>query len=62
MKLLVIEDELELCRSIVSYLKSESYSCEVAHTYGGAIENIGGLLTCQASAEATGMNSGSSCI
>ena len=40
MKLLVIEDEMELCSSMVSYLKSESYSCEVAHSYRGAMEKI----------------------
>jgi DNA-binding response OmpR family regulator len=31
MKLLIVEDEAELCNSIVTYLKSESYACEVAH-------------------------------
>ena len=40
MKLLVIEDELELCNSMVSYLKSESYACETAHSYRSAIEKI----------------------
>jgi DNA-binding response OmpR family regulator len=40
MKLLVIEDEMELCNSMVSYLKSESYACEVAHSYRGAMEKI----------------------
>jgi DNA-binding response OmpR family regulator len=40
MKLLIIEDELELSNSIVSYLKSESYSCEVAHTYASALKKI----------------------
>lgn len=40
MKLLVIEDEVELCHSMVSYLKSENYSCEVAHTYRGAMDKI----------------------
>jgi DNA-binding response OmpR family regulator len=40
MKLLVIEDEVELCNSMVSYLKSESYACEVARSYRGAMEKI----------------------
>ena len=40
MKLLVIEDEMELCNSMVSYLKSESYACEVAHSYRCAMEKI----------------------
>jgi hypothetical protein len=33
---LIIEDEVELSNSIVSYLKSESYACEVAHSYAAA--------------------------
>jgi DNA-binding response OmpR family regulator len=40
MKLLVIEDELELCNSMVSYLRSESYACEAVHSYRSAIEKI----------------------
>ncbi len=40
MKLLIVEDELELCNSIVSYLKSESYSCEVANSYSSALKKI----------------------
>jgi len=40
MKLLVIEDEMELCNSMVSYLKSESYACEAAHSYRSAMEKI----------------------
>ena len=30
MKILIIEDEKELSKSIVAYLKAESYQCEVA--------------------------------
>jgi len=40
MKLLIVEDELELSNSIVTYLKSESYACEVAHTYDSALKKI----------------------
>jgi DNA-binding response OmpR family regulator len=40
MKILIIEDEKELVQSIRDYLKAESYLCEVAFTYGEAIEKI----------------------
>ena len=40
MKLLIIEDEVELCKSIVSYLKTEDYACEVAYNYYSAIKKI----------------------
>jgi DNA-binding response OmpR family regulator len=40
MKLLIIEDELELCNSIVTYLKSESYACEMVHSYAAALKKI----------------------
>ena len=40
MKLLIIEDEVELCKSIVSYLKTEDYACEVAYNYSSAIKKI----------------------
>ena len=40
MKLLIVEDEAELCNSIVTYLKSESYACEVAHNYASALKKI----------------------
>ena len=40
MKLLIIEDELELCNSMVTYLKSESYSCEVANSFSSALMKI----------------------
>ncbi len=38
MKILIIEDEEELSKSIVAYLKAETYSCEVANNYKTAIE------------------------
>ena len=40
MKILVIEDEEELCNSIVTYLKGEQYICEVADTYASALKKI----------------------
>ena len=40
MKLLIVEDELELCNSIVSYLRSESYACEIANSYASALKKI----------------------
>lgn len=38
MKILVIEDEVELSNSIVTYLKGEQYICEVADTYAAAVK------------------------
>jgi len=40
MKILIIEDEKELCKSIVSYLREESYVCETASDYHTAISKI----------------------
>lgn len=40
MKILVIEDEKELSKSICAYLKEESYVCEVAADYPSALEKI----------------------
>jgi len=40
MKILIIEDERELAKSIVQYLRQESYVCEVAHTASEALEKI----------------------
>ena len=40
MKILVIEDEPELSKSIVSYLKELGYLCETAFNYDNAIEKI----------------------
>jgi DNA-binding response OmpR family regulator len=38
MKLLIVEDEKPLCDSITSYLKQQSFICDVAEGYGAAIE------------------------
>lgn len=38
MKLLLVEDEAELSKSIVTYLKAESYVCEVAPDFKTALE------------------------
>lgn len=40
MKVLIIEDERELAKSIVQYLRQESYVCEVAYTVKEANEKI----------------------
>ena len=40
MKILIIEDERELAKSIVQYLRQESYSCEVAYTYSEGEEKV----------------------
>ena len=40
MKLLIIEDEKELAVSIMTYLRQEDYSCEVAQTYKEALGKI----------------------
>ncbi len=40
MKLLIIEDEHELSKSIVTYLSSEKYLCEQAFTFSEAMEKI----------------------
>jgi DNA-binding response OmpR family regulator len=40
MKILIIEDERELAKSMVQYLRQESYVCEVAYTEQSAIEKI----------------------
>lgn len=40
MKLLIIEDEVELAQSIISYLTVEKYTCEVAYTYAQALGKI----------------------
>jgi DNA-binding response OmpR family regulator len=40
MKLLIIEDEKELAESMVSYLKNENYSCEVAFNFKQALDKI----------------------
>lgn len=33
MKILIVEDERELAKSIVEYLSEESYLCELAPTF-----------------------------
>lgn len=40
MKILIIEDEIELAKDISSYLSGENYLCEIAHTYLQAEEKI----------------------
>ncbi|MCL1671167.1 response regulator transcription factor [Elizabethkingia ursingii] len=40
MKLLIIEDEIELAKSIAEYLSEENYLCEFASTYKEAIQKI----------------------
>jgi DNA-binding response OmpR family regulator len=40
MKVLIIEDELEMSKSIIQYLRQESYVCEVASTVDQAEEKI----------------------
>ena len=40
MKILIVEDERELAKSIVQYLRQESYVCEVAYTANDATEKV----------------------
>lgn len=40
MKLLIIEDELELLNEIVAYLEKESFLCETASTFSEAAEKL----------------------
>ncbi|MDO9580692.1 MAG: response regulator transcription factor [Bacteroidales bacterium] len=40
MKILIVEDEIELSESIVTYLKSEGHLCENALTFNSATEKI----------------------
>lgn len=40
MKILIVEDEREMVKSIVQYLRQESYVCEVAYTASDAEEKI----------------------
>src|SRR5258708_5491974 len=37
MKILIIEDEIELSKNMVDYLKAENYTCEVANDFKTAI-------------------------
>jgi DNA-binding response OmpR family regulator len=40
MKVLIIEDEPELAKSIERYLSGQNYKCELAITYRQALEKI----------------------
>ncbi|CAM3659428.1 response regulator transcription factor [Elizabethkingia occulta] len=40
MKILIIEDEIALSKSIVAYLKQENYLCEIATNFNTAIEKV----------------------
>lgn len=40
MKILIIEDELELAQSIIEYLSEEYYLCELVSTYRSALDKI----------------------
>lgn len=40
MKILIIEDEVELAKSIVSYLSGQNYLCEQAKDYHEALEKV----------------------
>ncbi len=40
MKILIVEDEIELVKSIISYLKEENYVCEFAGDYYTALSKI----------------------
>jgi DNA-binding response OmpR family regulator len=40
MKILIVEDEAELAKSISEYLSGESYLCESAGTFAEAMEKI----------------------
>lgn len=40
MKILIVEDEKELAKAMVSYLSGESYTCEIAHNYAIASQKI----------------------
>lgn len=40
MKILIIEDEKELVKSIAQFLRQEGYVCEIAHTASEALEKI----------------------
>lgn len=41
MKILIVEDETELAKSITEYLSEENYLCELAGTYTEAMNKIG---------------------
>ena len=41
MKVLVVEDEVELSKSIATYLNQENYLCEIAPDFKTAMDNTG---------------------
>ena len=40
MKILIVEDERELAKSMIQYLRQESYVCETAYTAQETLEKI----------------------
>lgn len=40
MKILIVEDEIELCNSMATYLRGESYLCEIANDHQTALDKI----------------------
>src|SRR5208283_5107263 len=40
MKILIVEDEAELSKSVAAYLKGENYLCEIANDYRTALEKV----------------------
>ena len=40
MKVLIVEDEIELSNSMATYLRGESYLCEIAHDHRTALDKI----------------------
>jgi len=40
MKILIVEDEKELSKSVASYLKDQSYNCDIAPDYKTALEKV----------------------
>ena len=42
LKILIIEDEKQLAESIINYMEGESYRCELAETFGEAMDKIFG--------------------
>lgn len=40
MKLLIVEDEIDLAKNIAQYLSNEKYVCDIANTYAEAIDKV----------------------
>jgi DNA-binding response OmpR family regulator len=40
MKILIVEDETELSKSVASYLRGENYLCEIANDYRTALDKV----------------------